>query len=186
MFLKYKHVSIHQWFQNTLRVDNKIYFKIQVRIGIFVSSSKIQLLEKQQFVIYTQDKTSELYFLYFTSSLKKCGLFALFSSQCNCLYFYALMIENTKICHRKISIICLKNCQLGGCLTVFYEHFKLVDLLYLSFYLKFPDGDAWFRTLSLIKVTVYFLKKQYLLALHRKVLSRLYIIFQIVCYMPLH
>ena len=50
-------------------------------------------------LLFTQD--NGIFFLHFTSSLKKCGKYTLLSSQSNYSYFYVLMIiKNRAICLR--------------------------------------------------------------------------------------
>ena len=76
--IKKKHISNHQGFQDTLLIDNKIYFhketlKLLLKIRIILSSNKITLLK----IWITQD--NKIYFWYFTSSLRKYGKYALLS-----------------------------------------------------------------------------------------------------------
>ena len=80
------HVSKCQGFQNSKRryvlkikqiSKSKESLKLLLNIQIILSSNKIQLLQKQQFVNYVVKylrETTEFEFLYFTSYLKKASL----------------------------------------------------------------------------------------------------------------
>ena len=90
------HVSVYQGFLNlkpryvmTIKYisKSKETLKLLLNIRIFLSSNKVQLLQKQQFVYYSDKnlpETTEFEYLYFTSSLKKCGKYVLLPCQSNC------------------------------------------------------------------------------------------------------
>ena len=66
---------------------SKETLKLLLNIRIFLSSNKVQLLQKQQFVYYSDKnlpEATEFDCLYFTSSLKKYGKYVLLPSQSNC------------------------------------------------------------------------------------------------------
>ena len=70
--------------------------KLLLNIRIILSFSKIQLLQKQQFVncfVKNLRETTEFEFLYFTCSLKKYDKYVLVSSQSNFSYFCVLIIK---------------------------------------------------------------------------------------------
>ena len=73
-------------FISTYKEAPKLLWNIQV----VLSSNKIQLLQKQQFQL-SYKKTAGFYVLYFTSSLKKYGKYALLFSQSHYSYFYVLI-----------------------------------------------------------------------------------------------
>ena len=84
------HVSKYQGFKPryvlTIKFisKSKETFKLLLNIGIILSSHKIQLLQKQQFVNYFAKNlldTTEFKFLHFLSSLKIYGKYVLLSSQ---------------------------------------------------------------------------------------------------------
>ena len=90
------HVSEYQGFLNlkprslmTIKYisKSKETLKLLLNIRIFPSSNKVQLLQKQQFVYYSDKnlpEATEFDCLYFASSLKKYGKYVLLPSQSNC------------------------------------------------------------------------------------------------------
>ena len=86
------HASKYQGFQKlkprcvliiTYISKSKETFKLSLNIWIFLSSNKIQLLQKQQFVndfVRNLPETTEFQFLYLTSSLKKYGKYVLLAA----------------------------------------------------------------------------------------------------------
>ena len=79
--------------------------KLLLNMRLILSSNKIKLLQKKILHYFAKNlcETTEFDFLYFTSCLKKIGNYVFLSSQSNCPYLYALII-NGFMCYIRTEI----------------------------------------------------------------------------------